>query len=74
MHVVATLRAQKEKQLLADFTGKLEDQIAGGGTFATLPALIGVGLPANVANATSNFALLPGAATSAWTWRPHRWC
>lgn len=39
--------------------------LAGGGTFATLPALIGLGLPANVANATSNVALLPGAATSA---------
>jgi peptidyl-prolyl cis-trans isomerase D len=31
--IVATQRAQKEKQLLADFTGKLEDQIADGGTF-----------------------------------------
>lgn len=39
--------------------------LAGGGTFATLPALITLGLPANVANATSNVALLPGAATSA---------
>ena len=39
--------------------------LAGGGTFATLPALIALGLPANVANATSNVALLPGAATSA---------
>lgn len=39
--------------------------LAGGGTFATLPALIALGLPANLANATSNVALLPGAATSA---------
>ena len=39
--------------------------LAGGGTFATLPALIALGLPANIANATSNVALLPGAATSA---------
>jgi uncharacterized membrane protein YfcA len=39
--------------------------LAGGGTFATLPALIALGLPANAANATSNVALLPGAATSA---------
>ena len=31
--IVTTLRAQKEKQLLTDFTGKLEDQIANGGTF-----------------------------------------
>lgn len=43
--------------------------LAGGGTFATLPALIAIGLPANVANATSNVALLPGAATSAWAFR-----
>ena len=43
--------------------------LAGGGTFATLPALIALGLPANIANATSNVALLPGAATSAWTYR-----
>jgi uncharacterized membrane protein YfcA len=43
--------------------------LAGGGTFATLPALIGLGLPANLANATSNVALLPGAATSAAEFR-----
>ncbi len=43
--------------------------LAGGGTFATLPALIAIGLPANLANATSNVALLPGAATSAWAFR-----
>jgi len=43
--------------------------LAGGGTFATLPALIALGLPANVANATSNLALLPGAATSALAYR-----
>ena len=40
--------------------------LAGGGTFATLPSLLALGLPANVANATSNVALLPGAGTSAW--------
>lgn len=43
--------------------------LAGGGTFATLPALITIGLPANIANATSNVALLPGAATSAFGFR-----
>ncbi|WP_420143145.1 peptidyl-prolyl cis-trans isomerase [Sphingobium sp.] len=31
--IVATLRVQKEKQLLTDFTGKIEDAIADGGTF-----------------------------------------
>lgn len=43
--------------------------LAGGGTFATLPSLLALGLPANIANATSNVALLPGAATSAWSFR-----
>jgi len=43
--------------------------LAGGGTFATLPALITLGLPANAANATSNVALLPGAVASAAEYR-----
>jgi uncharacterized membrane protein YfcA len=49
--------------------GGAMNALAGGGTFATLPALIWLGLPANLANATSNVALLPGAATSAWAFR-----
>lgn len=43
--------------------------MAGGGTFAAFPALMAAGLPPTVANATSNTALLPGAMTSAWTYR-----
>jgi uncharacterized membrane protein YfcA len=43
--------------------------LAGGGTFAAFPALVASGLPPTVANATSNAALLPGAAASAWTLR-----
>lgn len=53
----------------AGILGGAMNALAGGGTFATLPALIALGLPANTANATSNVALLPGAATSAWTFR-----
>ena len=53
----------------AGFVGGAMNALAGGGTFATLPALLAMGLPANVANATSNVALLPGAATSAWAFR-----
>lgn len=52
--IAATLRTQKEKQLLTDFTGKIEDQIADGGTFEevvkdnglkleTTPALLSTG-------------------------------
>ncbi|GAA4001649.1 sulfite exporter TauE/SafE family protein [Sphingomonas humi] len=54
---------------IAGLVGGAMNALAGGGTFATLPALIALGLPANIANATSNVALLPGAATSAWNFR-----
>ncbi|WP_375270991.1 sulfite exporter TauE/SafE family protein [Sphingomonas sp.] len=54
---------------LAGVAGGAMNALAGGGTFATLPALLAVGAPANIANATSNVALLPGAATSAWAFR-----
>lgn len=54
---------------VAGLVGGAMNALAGGGTFATLPALIALGLPATIANATSNVALLPGAAASAWTYR-----
>ncbi|WP_276321460.1 sulfite exporter TauE/SafE family protein [Qipengyuania sediminis] len=54
---------------LAGAVGGAMNALAGGGTFVTLPTLIGLGLPANIANATSNVALLPGAAASAWSFR-----
>lgn len=53
----------------AGIVGGAMNGLAGGGTFATLPALLAVGVPANIANATSNVALLPGAGTSAWAFR-----
>jgi len=53
----------------AGLLGGAMNALAGGGTFATLPALIALGVPANIANATSNVALLPGAAASSWTFR-----
>lgn len=58
--------------LLAAFAGIVGgamNGLAGGGSFFTLPVLIALGLPANIANATSNVALLPGAAASAWGFR-----
>lgn len=54
---------------IAGIVGGAMNALAGGGTFATLPSLLAIGLPANLANATSNVALLPGAATSAWAFR-----
>jgi hypothetical protein len=53
----------------AGFVGGTMNALAGGGTFATLPSLIAIGLTANVANATSNVALEPGAVASAWAFR-----
>ncbi|MBN2972656.1 sulfite exporter TauE/SafE family protein [Roseomonas aeriglobus] len=49
--------------------GGAMNALAGGGSFATLPSLIAMGLPANIANATSNIALLPGAGASALAYR-----
>jgi uncharacterized membrane protein YfcA len=43
--------------------------LAGGGTFVVFPALIASALAPTLANATSNAALLPGAAASAYTLR-----
>ena len=43
--------------------------LAGGGSFVSLPALISVGVPSVMANASSTAALFPGGLASAWTYR-----
>lgn len=43
--------------------------IAGGGTLLTFPALIAVGIPPIIANATSSVALWPGTMSSMWGYR-----
>ncbi|UUL82293.1 sulfite exporter TauE/SafE family protein [Sphingomonas qomolangmaensis] len=53
----------------AGLVGGAMNALAGGGTFATMPALIAIGLPSPIANATSNVALQPGAFMSAYTYR-----
>ncbi len=53
----------------AGIVGGMMNALAGGGTFATMPVLLALGTPANIANATSNLALMPGAAASAWSFR-----
>jgi uncharacterized membrane protein YfcA len=53
----------------AGLVGGGMNALAGGGTFATMPALIALGLPSPVANATSNVALQPGAMAAAWGFR-----
>lgn len=55
--------------LVAGFLAGALNAAGGGGTFVALPALVAVGLPPVVANASSTVALLPGAVASAWTYR-----
>lgn len=45
------------------------NSVAGGGTLLTFPALIGLGIPPLVANATSTVALWPAAVASMWGYR-----
>ncbi len=49
---------------LAAAVGGAINAVAGGGTLLTFPALIGLGVPPIVANATSTVALWPGALGS----------
>jgi uncharacterized protein len=54
---------------LAAVLGGGVNAIAGGGTLLTFPALVGLGVPALTANATSTVALWPGALSSMWGYR-----
>lgn len=52
--------------LIAGFLAGGLNAVAGGGSFLTLPALIFVGVPPILANATGTAALLPGYIAGAW--------
>lgn len=56
----------------AGFLAGAMNALAGGGSFVTLPALIGVGIPSVQANASSTVALYPGGLASALTYRDRR--
>jgi uncharacterized membrane protein YfcA len=49
----------------------IQNALAGGGTFLTLPALMLTGMSALSANITSTIALFPGQVTSSWGGRGH---
>ncbi|KQO04978.1 sulfite exporter TauE/SafE family protein [Sphingomonas sp. Leaf242] len=53
----------------AGMLGGAMNALAGGGSFATMPSLIALGLPSPIANATSNVAVQPAAMASAWAYR-----
>ncbi len=55
----------------AAFWAGIQNTLAGGGTFITLPALIFTGMNALSANITSTVALFPGQLTSSWGGRGH---
>jgi uncharacterized membrane protein YfcA len=55
--------------LIAAFFAGALNSVAGGGSFLTFPALVFVGLPAVIANATSTVALFPGSFASVYSYR-----
>jgi len=55
--------------VLAAVVGGMINSIAGGGTLLTFPSLVGLGIPAIVANASSTVALWPGMLGSMWGYR-----
>jgi uncharacterized membrane protein YfcA len=55
--------------LLAGLWAGLQNALAGGGSFVTLPALIVAGMSPLAANITSTVALFPGQVTSGWAGR-----
>lgn len=54
---------------LAAALGSAINSIAGGGTLVTFPAIVTLGIPPLIANATSTVALWPGAVGSLWGYR-----
>ena len=54
---------------VAAAAGSAINSIAGGGTLLTFPAIVWLGVPPLIANATSTVALWPGAFGSMWAYR-----
>ncbi|MDW5441441.1 sulfite exporter TauE/SafE family protein [Polaromonas sp. SM01] len=51
------------------FAAGAVNAIAGGGTFFSFPALLMIGIPPVVANASNSVAQWPGSLTGAWAYR-----
>jgi uncharacterized membrane protein YfcA len=54
---------------IAAFAAGAMNSMAGGGTFFSFPALLAVGVPPVVANASNSVALWPGSLAAAWAFR-----
>lgn len=55
--------------VFAGLAAGMLNAIAGGGTFISFPALVWVGVPPVMANATATLTALPGYLSSAWAYR-----
>ncbi|MCR9108360.1 sulfite exporter TauE/SafE family protein [Marivita sp. XM-24bin2] len=55
--------------ICAGLAAGMLNAIAGGGTFISFPALVWVGVPPIMANATATLTALPGYLSSAWAYR-----
>lgn len=55
--------------MLAGLAAGALNAVAGGGTFISFPALVWLGVPPVMANATATLAALPGYFSSAWAFR-----
>ncbi len=56
---------------VAAAAGGAINAIAGGGTLVTFPAIVALGVPPLVANATNTVSLWPGSLGSVWGYRQH---
>jgi uncharacterized membrane protein YfcA len=56
---------------IASFWAGVQNALAGGGSFITLPALMFTGMDAQAANITSTIALFPSQVAIGWTGRRH---
>ncbi|WP_291994230.1 sulfite exporter TauE/SafE family protein [Candidatus Accumulibacter sp. ACC003] len=54
---------------VAAFAAGAMNSLAGGGTFLSFPALLAVGVPPVMANASNSVALWPGSLAAAWAFR-----
>lgn len=54
---------------IAAFVAGAINSVAGGGTLLSFPALVWVGLPSTIANATSTVAIWPGSLGGVWGYR-----
>jgi uncharacterized protein len=55
--------------MVAGFSAGAMNSMAGGGTFFSFPAMLAVGIPPVVANASNSVALWPASLSGAWAYR-----